>query len=159
MNELLIHDEIELGEYMFDLASKGDTVTAVVFSLYAEQLLEYFIADPDIAIKSILFDSCDDREFYVTLSKDLIFDITPVWEDDGDISCKYQTTHMIFGHNVDERIALENRHCEQDIIVYYDDVLPCNKDCIENCNFCSYAKFNDDIANNLELIDTLLSKQ
>jgi len=158
MNEILIHDEIELGEHMFGLASNGMTVTAVVFSNYAERLMEYFISDPDIVLESIIYDSCDEREYYVTLSSNMVFNISPVWDFNGDICCQYKTDRMIFGNNVDERIALENRHCEQSHIAFYDDISPCDKDCMENCSYCPYAESIDEISNNLELFDTILSK-
>lgn len=157
MKNILIHDGIELGEYMFNLASQGITVTAVVFSNYAEQLMEYFIADPDIVVECVIYDSCDEREYYVTLSKELVFDVAPVWDDKGDISCQYQTDRMIFDHGVNELIKTENLHCEQEKIAY---AAPCEYDCMncyEDCSVCRYAKNNEDIADNLELFDSMLS--
>ena len=157
MKEKKFYNIFEVGSYMYDVAEGGKTIAAVVFEQDAIDLFQFLI-DYDIEIGAIFIDGDYDKEYYVTLTDELIMNIVPVFIDEGEM-LGAKSDIMLFDGDASSKISFAN-DCEQYEIVYdfEEDEDDCCEDCCEDCSNCNKRLAVEALNTALDLFDYILNQ-
>lgn len=162
MEMIYFTDYAELGEYLYNLASKYKTTSVVLFKKDIIGLLRWLMEYDEIElghieIKDEFVDSYS-KEYYLTIDDDLSVTIEPVYDEDTDTIIPCYSDIILFDGNVSSKIAIENEDCIQvEIsIADYDNEDSCG-DCCYDCSNCPKAMASQAISNALSFIDYIFN--
>lgn len=92
MEILFFNDYTEIGEYMYEKANDGCNITATLFLEDTIGLMRDLMSYEDIEIGGIDVAQMEynsySKEYYVTLSEDLVLDVEPAWNVKGYLSAE-----------------------------------------------------------------------
>uniref|UniRef100_UPI0025E0DAFD hypothetical protein n=1 Tax=Ruminococcus sp. TaxID=41978 RepID=UPI0025E0DAFD len=104
MEMIYFTDYAELGEYLYNLASKYKTTSVVLFKKDIIDLLRWLMEYDEIElghieIKNEFVDSYA-KEYYLTIDDDLSVTIEPVYDEDTDTIIPCYSDIILFDDNV-----------------------------------------------------------
>ena len=145
MEILNFEEYTTIADYMYDEADNGQNVTATLFFDDAVNLMKELIAYECVVVGAIDIAKSEyngyTKEYYVTLSEDMVMDISPAWN--GRIYLNAEPDIMLIDGNASSAIIrnvpLEN--CKE---IYINDT-SCECDCI--CSDCECQKDFEDVHN------------
>lgn len=158
METIQFNDYADLGEYLYNIAEEGKTVSTVLFKKDIIGLLRWLMEYDEIdlghiEIKDEFVDGYS-KEYYLTIDDDLSVTIEPVYDENTNIITPCYSDIVLFDGNVSSRIAIENEDCTQIEIEIVDneDEDSCG-DCCYDCGNCPKAMASQAISSALSLID------
>lgn len=167
IEQLRFNDLAEFGDYIYELVNKTfQTVTAVLFYDDAIELIKWFMLYEDITVGGVEIENSDyhghNKEFYVTLNKDLILEVVPASQLQINESADkyfYANSDIIFyNEDVSSKIITQNNHCDKYKLVIgdYENENICG-DCCGDCTNCFQIESSKDITETLALMDYILN--
>ena len=139
-------DYAELGEYIHNLTSQYNTISAVLFKKDIIGLLKWLMEYDDIELGHIDIKNeyIDDysKEYYLTLDDDYSITIEPVYEENTDAIIPCYSDVVLFDGGVSSKIAIENEDCIQIEIAiadYNNEGEDTCGDCCYDCGSCPKA--------------------
>lgn len=156
MKEKHFEDYIDLGCYMYDIATNEESISSVLFFDDAVELMQDLLEYGDVYVGNILIDSNYAREYYVTLTDELVLNIVPVFDSNNDI-VEEQVDYMLFDEDASSKIAVHNK-CEQYEIVYGDYEDNVCGDCCEDCSNCQRRMTTEALDMALDILDYVLNR-
>lgn len=152
-------DYAELGQYLYDSASKNKNIGIVLFKkdivYLLRQLMEYDEIDlGHIEIKEEFEDSYS-KEYYLIIDEDLSVTVKPVYEENTNNIIPCDSDIILFDGDVNSKIAIENDNCIQiEISVTKEDF--CG-DCCYDCGSCPKYMNSQAISDTLSLMDYIFN--
>lgn len=149
MERMNFEDYYDLADFMYDVAAvEKSTVCAVLNYKQTIELLRSLLVFDDVEV--ITIDASHsviknyDREYYVTLSRDLKLFVEPVFSN-GEISENYSDV-FLFDGDASSRIAIKNKGIQFEISVGEET---------ENCDFedCKRELVNDALKAALDVLE------
>jgi hypothetical protein len=154
MKEIRFEDYAELGCFMYDNATDGNVVAAVMFQDDAVDLMQWLLEYDGVSTDLVFINSDYPREYYVTLTDELLLSVIPVFTEEDTLLLS-EADVMLFDGDTSNKIAIHN-DCEQYEIIYHCDDSPCG-DCCEDCSCCQKRMAEEAIDTALSLFDYLLN--
>ena len=144
MEERYFDNYIDFGDYMYELAKKEEKeVMAVVTYDEAVEIIKWLVSHDDVQISSLEIHPSDwdgyDKEFYITITSDLVVYVEPVYIKSDPDSYEYDkllrsdTDIMFFSGDANCKIA---KRCNYEKA--YEFVIGESDDYEDECGDCSY---------------------
>lgn len=161
MDILNFENIYQFSEFLYNLAQKELTLTAVVHYEKAKDLLFFLSQYDDVELESINLqhENYDgyDKEYYVTLTSELELYIESVYDGDNIKEC--YSDKIFYFEDVNSKIAIANEcDCEYEIDFYPEDEDDdeCG-DCCYDCSNCPLSEKNEAIASALDFLSFIFN--
>ena len=155
-------DYAELGEYLYNLASKNKIVSTVLFRKDIIGLLRWFMEYEEIDlgyidIENEFVDSYS-KEYYLTIDGDFRVTVEPIFDKILVKVIPCYSDIILLDRNVNSKIEPKNENCVQiEISIANDDEENFCGDCCYDCNSCPKAATSQVISSSLSFTEYILN--